>query len=96
MGTTSAMGTSPTISLPVTAAAAYAAGVDLVGDGMLHDSGGADYPMSGRFLTSSTILIVSYLVSGANINHNTITATVPFTWGTADGFSLNGTYEAAS
>ena len=95
LGSTSTVGTSPTFTFPVTASSNYVASVDLMGYGTLSHSGSADYFGAVRSASSTTGLIISTGVSGANTIHSGVTATAPFTWATGDRIGMYGTYEAA-
>lgn len=90
LGSTSAIGTNPNFTLPVTPHADYVTVLSRFGGGTLMDNGTAEYPaqlnMTGsvvRFLTASSPLA-------------TITATAPFTWTTNDALWADGHYEPAS
>jgi hypothetical protein len=95
MGSTSAMGTNPTYTLPVTAAARYVAN-EVVGSISVLDSGTANFP--GLSLLSSTTVAVLQVgnAAGTYVTATGFTATAPMTWTTSDMFSVKGFYEAAS
>ena len=89
LGSTSAIGTTPSFTLPVTASLSAATYSALFGDASATNHiGGVDCNTTTAFLyatnASTTYAFVSYL-----------TATVPFTWTTSDYFVVRGTYEAA-
>jgi hypothetical protein len=89
LGSTSAIGTTPSFTLPVTASLSSATYLALFGDATATNHiGGVDCNATTAFLyatnTSTAVAFVSYL-----------TATVPFTWTTSDYFVVRGTYEAA-
>lgn len=90
LGTTSAVGTSPRFTLPVTPVAGYANFP--LGDVDLTDPGTANRRGMIKFVSGSTVEIVGYNTSGVGV---TVSATVPHTWGTGDIISCVGTYEAA-
>ena len=95
-GTTSAMGTNPTITLPVAASATYGAETDTLGMMQIADSGTADFAGIARLVNTTTVRLMVLGVAGTYANHIGFTALVPMTWTTADSFSVYGTYEAAS
>lgn len=89
LGSTSAVGTTPTISMPVTPNNYYALYTTYIADngvasytGMSDSFAGVFYPLAQ--LTNSTYLGWNYF-----------SATVPFTWGNGDSFGISGSYEAA-
>ena len=92
LGSTSAMGTAPTFTLPVTAVAASGL---IYGLCLLADYGTADYV--GFSLQDSTTTVKVYVtnVAGTYPTLTTITATVPYTWAVSDVMVISGTYEAA-
>lgn len=93
MGSTSAMGTAPNFTLPVTSVAPgptnqYMGTVRL---------GGVTGTSPGAMLWSSTTL-GAFVTQDANstlARETAITSTVPFTWATGDVIAGSGTYEAA-
>jgi hypothetical protein len=89
LGSTSAVGATPTISMPITPnnyAALYTTYISDNGvasyTGMSDSFAGVFYPMAQT--TNTTYLGWSYF-----------SATVPFTWGNGDNFGIIGSYEAA-
>lgn len=96
MGSTSAMGTNGTHSLPVTAASRYAVDVDSYGVINILDSGTANY--SGISICGSTTTgkIAVWNASGTYLQPVTFSSTIPMTWTTSDAFMIKGFYEAAS
>ncbi len=89
LGTTSAVGTSPKFTLPVTPAdySSFSMGwFDLT------DTGTANRLGYARFSTGSTVEVVSYNTTGVAVS---TTATVPHTWGSTDTMAGYGSYEAA-
>lgn len=95
MGSTSAMGTNPTYTLPVTANARYTLNIEHYGTISILDSGTAI--LSGQsFASSTTVGLLGVL--NASATYATIsgfTSTIPMTWATGDAFSVKGFYEAA-
>lgn len=94
MGSTSSMGSDPVFTLPVTPHTAYVQ-PETVGHGFLLDSGTSLYHVLVTFDGSYRGLMYAVVTSGAYGTYGSITASVPFVWGTNDGFGLNLTYEAA-
>ena len=96
LGTTTAMGSIPTFTLPITSAA-YTGSTNATPIGVLnsYDNGTNNY--SGVVIRNSTTvaLMRTHQVSGSNVIQANITATVPFTWGSTDEISAWGAYEAA-
>jgi len=86
--TTVAASAYPTLTLPVTAAAA---GFQDIG-GAFGDASGTNYQAIAHLPTTST---VSLGVIGTNGAQTTPTAVLPFTWTTTDAVVAWGTYEAA-
>lgn len=96
-GNTSSMGTSPTYTLPVTAAARYSNnGCDTYGRVILLDSGTANFDGISLAITTGTGNLLSLDSSGASLKAAGVSATSPMTWTTSDGFTVTGTYEAAA
>lgn len=96
-GSTSAMGTGPSFTLPVAPASQYSiANVDTFGIATLLDVGTA--ALSGTCLFSSgSTAVIQYLNAAATaVTDVTITATTPFTWAVGDAAIATGTYEASS
>ena len=95
LGSTSAVGTDPTILLPVAANSLYTSLVNWVGQCMLNDTGTARY--QGRVsITSDTHFSVRALnAAGTYLVEANVTATVPFTWTTTDVLGFSALYEAA-
>lgn len=96
MGSTSAMGSNPTYTLPVTAASRYTVDIDAYGSISILDSGVANYG-GPSFVSSTTVgKLQVWNSSTTSLTAAGFTATLPMTWGTADGFAVKGFYEAAS
>lgn len=89
LGSTSAVGTGPTFTLPVAPHAGYVAFTDLLGDGILRDNSALQYRAAAWLTGGSTVQIIH-----SSTTLVTITATVPFTWTTPDVLSISGRYEA--
>jgi hypothetical protein len=96
MGSSSTMGTNPTYTLPVTAASRYTASLDTYGTISILDSGTANYG-GVSFVSSTTVGFVQvWNSSTTSLAAAGVTATLPMTWTTSDGFVVKGFYEAAS
>lgn len=94
LGSTSAVGTNPDVSLPVTAAGFYT-DARLNWTDVLLQAAGTRYNGMVRFPTTTTARINAMQVSGTNIVSQGVTATAPATWTTADIIAWQVTYEAA-
>jgi hypothetical protein len=91
-GSTSAMGTSPNFTLPVTASSEYVIEFPF-GPALYIDAGTKAWEAFCQFNTATTGLVRHSDGAGAYTN---TTATAPFTWTTSDYFMVSGSYEAAS
>lgn len=95
LGDSSSVGTTPTISTPVTASASYVLINNWIGGAMLNDSGSEGIIGSVRLETVDTMQAVSAFVTGTHIRHAGITSTSPFTWTTGDSINFSFGFEAA-
>lgn len=98
LGTTSSVTGSIIIPLPVTARNDSFAGstVSPIGITTMFDSGTAQYPGAVYLGSTTALTLQPYNVAGTYATTTQIAnATVPFTFGTGDGFIWNVTYEAA-
>ena len=95
LGSTSSMGTSPKISLPVTGTSNMSGIGWVLGAAVFGDTGTGSY--EGYIKTSSTTVaeLVVGNSSGTHTQASTITSAVPMTWANTDTFLWNFTYEAA-
>lgn len=94
LGSTSAVGTNPSFSPPVTTSNLYStSNVDNVGMTTLFDTGTAVYNGPCQWTNTTTFNIQSW---GASSVVTSVTSTAPFTWVTGDSLIARGTYEAAS
>lgn len=94
LGSTSAVGTSPTFTLPVTAIGGYA-GNEPLGTVFFYDSGIALYTGQLTLFSTTVVAITASAASGSYVTNAGITSTVPFTWGTSDSILIEFMYEAA-
>ena len=86
LGSTSAIGTLPSFTLPFTPQATFATFATM-GHGELLDSGTAAYIAVGRWTAGSAVEVV---YGGASGIHTSVTATAPFTWTTSDRLLIHG------
>ena len=96
LGSTSAVGTTPKVSLPVVAASVYVANRNYVGELVLDDITGSDFHGPIRLASTSEATLLVYDSSGTYLGRAGITATVPFTWATGDIISFTMVYEGAT
>ena len=92
--TTSIDGNDPRYSMPVTAATGYAF-PDRFGSAGLEENGGSEYPATVRPWSTTLFNVTAYDASATHATFATVTATVPFTWGTSDIIAFTAIYEAA-
>jgi hypothetical protein len=93
LGSTSGVGTTATISLPVTSVD-YAVNTP-IGECIYTDANGSVYNGAAMLVTTTTLVL---RVNTASTTFTTVTgtsSTIPFTWTTSDVVSITGTYEAA-
>jgi hypothetical protein len=93
LGSTSSMGTTPQISLPVTARALVLHAP--IGFANLQDTGTNQFKGLVNYYDTTHAFFQQLAVTGSNIIGGTITSTAPFTWTTSDEFHLTFEYEAA-
>lgn len=96
-GSGSAIGSSPTVTLPVAPHANYltVGNGQHVGNVTYYDSGVEIYSGNLVFSSGSAFLLRVSTAGSTYVGNAPVTATVPFTWGTSDSFFIDGTYEAA-
>lgn len=98
LGSTSAIGSNSTFTLPVTmvSLAGATGNGNILGNAIYFDAS-ASSSMVGCVGWSSTTVALpkSFNVSGANQTLAGVTSTQPFTWATGDQMLLQGFYEAA-
>jgi hypothetical protein len=100
LGTTSAMGTNPRITLPFSIGTKYSTGNEnhQVGTAWLEDRSvvNAFGPViSSGAIGATAVDIYAWLVSATYLQITSITSTVPFTWGNNDYMEANIRYEIA-
>ena len=92
----SAMGTNPTISLPVTATTPLLASVQTVGRCHMVDGGATNYHGGTRLNSTTLLQAFEFNVDGSNnIVSGAIGSTSPFTWANTDTLYMDAVYEAA-
>ncbi len=96
LGSTSAVGTAPDVSTPVTAASSYTVLHNIVGLGRYKEDGGSGFLGYVRLSTTDIIRLQTETVTGNNPTETNLSATLPHTWGTSDIISFTATYEAAT
>lgn len=94
LGASSAIGTGPTVSLPVTAASTYSANIDMLGTANIRAAGTA-HPGWCQFNSTTTMRPAVVNASGTYGTLATLTATVPATFTTGDTLYMEFAYEAA-
>lgn len=92
LGSTSAVGTTPRFTLPFAVHASYAVNEDVLGWGMLLDTGTTNRAGLAEFFSSTALTI---RLTSSTGSFGDITATAPWTWGTGDALSISGTIELA-
>lgn len=94
LGSTSAVGSNPTLTLPVTAASLIAGSDSKINATVeIKDASSGESFDGGVFLNSTTVMHPTYLnVNAINVN---LSATAPITFTTGDGLGLYGDYQAA-
>lgn len=92
LGSTSAMGTSPTFTLPANAASTVSRGFHAY----ILDAGVSRYGCFADLAgTNNTIALLVATASGSFVAQGTITSGVPMTWGTSDELHCDGVFEGA-
>jgi hypothetical protein len=89
LGSTSAVGTTPTISMPATPNNYYALYTTYIADNGVASYTGMSDSFAGVFYPLAQLTNATYL------SWNYFSASVPFTWGNGDSFGISGSYEAA-
>lgn len=91
LGSTSAIGVAPTISLPVTANAGVS---DWHGWGRILDAGTAEFKAIVSFNSTTVMKPLVETASGTYVGVSDLTSTTPMTWATNDILRLTVIYEA--
>ena len=90
-GSTTTVSGSPNFTLPINAASTAALFLNIVDAGVTNYYGeGGIYSFDG-----SKVFCNAFNSSGTYLTNASWSATVPFTWGTGDYFTISGTYEVA-
>lgn len=91
LGSTSAISTTPNITLPVTATAASTFAMSV----RCFDSSASQHYVGETLGATATAVSMAVLPSTAGSQLASVSATNPFTWATGDILHCHGTYEAA-
>ncbi len=92
LGSTSSMGSAPTMTLPITAARLQAVSPSR---NRIDDTGANVYWGTTVPISTTQVVVYADLVSGTYTAFAGITATVPMTWANTDKFAIAFVYEAA-
>lgn len=96
LGSTSTVGTVPTMTLPVTTANnIYVATNSPLGTATYLQSGTRNFFANVLWASTTTVTFLTFVVNGTTIDLANITATAPFTWTTNAQINSFFTYEAA-
>ena len=96
LGSTSAVGTSPLITAPVTPSTTYTVVLNTIGTARFHDdTANAGFNGFVRINTATELKPLVFNAAATHVGENNLTATVPFTWTTDDVLAFSVTYEAA-
>jgi len=95
LGSTSAVGTGPTFTLPVAPDGSFYAADDSIGIFTGIDAATNSYPGVVLLVSGSTIRMKVYNAAGTYVLAADITSTVPFTWGSGDILLAEGLYTIA-
>ena len=93
LGSTSTVGTDPTITTPVPATSAYTIGRNIVGVGLARDDGGSTHVVSVRLDSLTVFLPLVHGASGTYATLPKLSATIPFPWAADDTLAFSVTYE---
>lgn len=94
-GSTSAMSTTPTFTLPVTSSSNYTASRSPLGASEILDSGTADHFGPVIWLSTTTAKVSVFNAAGTYLTFVDVTSAIPMTWATNDGLFFWGSYEVA-
>jgi len=92
LGSTSSMGSAPTMTLPITAARLQAVSPSR---NRIDDTGANVYWGTTVPISTTQVVVYADLVSGTYTAFAGITATIPMTWANTDKFAIAFVYEAA-
>lgn len=92
LGTGGAVTGDPKFTVPFTPHASYVAGEDVMGRGMLYDTGVLNRDSVARLDSGSTMVLVAFGNTG---NHAAISAGAPWTWALGDVMTAEGRTETA-
>jgi hypothetical protein len=92
LGSTSSMGSAPTLTLPITAARTQAVSPSR---NRIDDTGANVYWGTTVPISTTQVVVYADLVSGTYTAFAGITATIPMTWASTDKFAIAFVYEAA-
>jgi hypothetical protein len=95
-GTTTVMGTNPTISTPVSAASTYTNATDWVGGLAILDTGTTSYFGVIRLNTVDRFEPLAQKITLTYLRIERLTSAIPMTWATGDVLSFTATFEAAA
>ena len=95
LGSTSAMGSNATVSLPVPQSTHYTQYSAINSFGILNDITGFIYNVNLVYTTGQTALLFFWNAANPHSLAATTSSTSPFTWATGDYIAISGTYEAA-
>ena len=94
LGSTSAVGSGPLFSLPVTANARYLA-TQIIGNATFIDTGVTTYPGVSRLASTTTAGPLALNAAGTYLATTGVASGVPFTFGSTDVLMIEIEYEAA-
>lgn len=94
LGSTSAMGTNCTSTLPVASSSSYTAN-ETIGVAYMQDAGTASYSCHTYWQSTTTCQPIAINAAGTYGIGSGTSATIPFTWTTSDYIVTQGIYEAA-
>lgn len=96
LGSTSAVGSSPTFTLPVTSITyPGTAAKMIIGEGSYFDTSAGSSKHAKAFWATTTTARLIALDGADSTGYNNLSSTVPFTWATGDEIHVQGWYEAA-
>ena len=92
LGSTSSMGSAPTLTLPITASRLQAISPSR---NRIDDTGAQVFWGTTVPISTTQVVVYADLASGTYVSFAGITATVPHTWASTDKFAIAFVYEAA-